>query len=615
MSILEKINSPEDMKNLNKEELYALAYEIRQFLIDNVSKTGGHLGANLGIVETTIAIHKVFDTSRDRLVFDVGHQCYVHKILTGRKDSFDTLRKFGGIAGFPKPCESEHDAFIAGHASNSVSVALGMARARTIRGEDYSVVALIGDGALTGGTAYEGLSDAGDSGEPMIVILNDNRMAIDFNVGGIARSLAHQRLKPGYMKFKRAYRSVVSKVPIFRGPHKVLHKVKTAVKEAFLPCSMFEEMGFEYLGPVNGHDINMMIYVLSLAKSMNKPVLIHAITKKGKGYSFAEADPSRYHSVPPFNKNEGVQKREDKDFSAAFGEKLSSLADEDSRICTITAAMGRSTGLGPFYRKHPDRFFDVGIAEEHAAAMCAGMAKEGAIPVFAVYSTFLQRSYDMLIHDVAISNLHAVFAVDRAGLVGADGETHHGVFDVSYISSVPNFKIYAPASFQETEDMLEKAIKQDNCPVAIRYPRGKEGRYIDGGCDSSKIIREGRDFTIITYGISVNTALDVAEILEAKGIDIEIVKLGRIWPVDYSHIIPSLEKTNRVLFLEETVMSGCIGEKVSCEILKRSIPLKSVLYKNLGHGFVQHGDIKSLYKLCGIDAESVALAIAEEFEK
>ena len=613
MGILDRIDSPDDVKNLNKDELNELASELRGFMIKNVSKTGGHLASNLGVVEMTIAIHKVFDTEKDRLVFDVGHQSYVHKILTGRKDKFDTLRQYGGLAGFPKPNESVHDAFIAGHASNSVSVALGMARARTLAGEDYSVIALLGDGAMTGGMVYEALSDAGDSGEPLIIILNDNGMAIGSNVGGIAKYLAHERLKPGYMKFKRQYRRIMNATAVGRKLYNAIHSLKTAVKEAIFHCSMFEEMGIEYLGPVDGHDISMMTYVLNLAKEMKKPVLIHAITKKGKGYTYAEKDPDKYHGVSPFDEKTGKTADARDDFSAVFGRKIAELSGEDERICAVTAAMTDSTGLGEFSKKYPERFFDVGIAEAHATAMCAGMAKQGMIPVFAVYSTFFQRSYDMLLHDVAISGLHVVFGVDRAGLVGADGETHHGAFDVSYMTSIPNMSVYSPSNFSELQEMTELAIKHETGPVAVRYPRGAEGDYKDGGA-GTKLVRQGKDFTVVTYGMSVNTALGAADILSSRGIEIEIVKLGKIWPVDYDSICASLEKTGRLLVLEECAASGSIGEKIASELVRRKISPESAVFKNLGTSFVTHGDIGSLYKACGIDAVSVADAIAEELE-
>ena len=437
-----------DIKSITDYEAEALCTRIRAGLIDSVSKTGGHLASNLGAVEITVALHRVFDFTRDRLVFDVGHQCYTHKILTGRADQMSSLRTFGGMSGFPKPVESCCDAFIAGHASNSVSVATGMARGRTLLGEDYYVIALIGDGALTGGLAYEGLSDAGNSGERMLVILNDNGMSITKNVGGIADHLARQRLKPQYLRFKKGYRKVTSTVPGGKTLYRITHKIKKAVKETLLPCSFFEDMGFTYLGPVDGHDVKRLTGLLRYAKDIEGPVLLHVRTVKGNGYTPAERNPDQFHGVGRFCVQTGEPlSAGSPNFSSAFGSALCGLAEDDRRICAITAAMRDGSGLGDFSRRFPTRYFDVGIAEGHATAMAAGMAKQGLVPVFAVYSTFLQRSYDMLIHDVAIQGLHVVFAVDRAGLVGEDGETHHGVLDVACLDAVPGMTVLCPSSF------------------------------------------------------------------------------------------------------------------------------------------------------------------------
>ena len=472
--ILERITSPEDVKKLKRAELALLCDELRRFLVESVARTGGHLASNLGAVELTVAIHRVYDTARDRLVFDVGHQCYVHKALTGRRELFSTLRQFEGLAGFPKPGESIHDAFVAGHASNSVSVALGMARARTLSGADYSVVALIGDGAMTGGLAYEGLNDAGASGEPLVVILNDNGMSIDPNVGGVAVHLGRLRLRPGYYRFKKWYHAVMDRLPGGRALYRFNHRIKTNLKKALYPCSMFEDMGFTYLGPVNGHNVEQLSTVLAWARELDCPVLVHVLTQKGKGYLPAEEQPERCHGVPPFDPASGIPSQQAPDFSYIFGHELVELAGEDKRICAITAAMGPGTGLQEFAAAWPKRFFDVGIAEGHAVSMAAGMAKQGMIPVFAVYSSFLQRSYDMLIHDVALQGLHVVLAVDRAGLVGADGATHHGCQDVGFLTQIPGFTVLCPASFQELRTMLRAALAMDG-PVAVRYPRGRGG--------------------------------------------------------------------------------------------------------------------------------------------
>ena len=446
---------PNQLGELSDGEAVELGRLLRARLIDTVSRTGGHLASSLGAVELIVAIHRVFDTGRDRLVFDVGHQCYAHKILTGRNQAMETLRTFGGIAGFPKPVESESDAFVAGHASNSVSVAIGMARARTLQHADYHVLALIGDGALSGGLAYEGLSDAGDSGEPLIVILNDNGMSITKSVGGVAEHLARQRLKPQYLRFKKGYRKVMSVLPLGGHIYHATHKIKTAIKDSLLPCSLFEDMGFTYLGPVDGHDVKYLTQLLSYAKELNGPVLLHVRTVKGKGYTPAERNPDQFHGVGRFCVETGeLVHGSGESFSAVFGETLCSLAEQDGKLCAIPAAMQGGTGLNRFARQFPARFFDVGIAEGHAVAMAAGMAKQGMRPVFAVYSSFLQRSYDMLLHDVALQKLHVVLAVDRAGLVGEDGETHHGTLDPAFLDTIP--------SQQEAVQYLEA--------MAIAYP-------------------------------------------------------------------------------------------------------------------------------------------------
>lgn len=425
MNILNKVNSSNDIKRLNKNELPQLCAELREFIIGNVSKTGGHLASNLGTVELTVALHRVYDSAVDRIVFDVGHQSYAHKIITGRRDAFGTLRCYGGLSGFPKPYEADDDAFIAGHASNSVSVALGMARARTIKGENYSVCAVIGDGALTGGLAYEGLANVGGSSEPIVIILNDNGMSINGNVGGIAKLLSKERVKPGYINFKRWYRQAVSGMD---GIYNASHKLKEALKKSILPSNMFDSMGIYYLGPVDGHDVDQLETVIRWAKEMNTPVLVHVISKKGKGCAYAEEHPDKYHGVGRFDPVTGKMSEAKPCFSYVFGNKLTQLAETNHNIVAITAAMCAGTGLTGFSERFPDRFFDVGIAEEHAVSMAAGMAKQGLLPVVAIYSGFLQRAYDMLIHDVSLQDLHVVFCVDRAGLVGIDGETHHGAF-------------------------------------------------------------------------------------------------------------------------------------------------------------------------------------------
>ena len=576
-------------------------------LIDTVSRTGGHLASSLGAVELIVAIHRVFDTGRDRLVFDVGHQCYAHKILTGRNAAMETLRTFGGIAGFPKPVESPSDAFIAGHASNSVSVALGMARARTLQNENYQVLALIGDGALTGGLAYEGLSDAGDSGEPLIVILNDNGMSITRSVGGVAEHLARQRLKPQYLHFKKGYRKVMSVLPLGGHIYNVTHKVKTAIKETLLPCSLFEDMGFTYLGPVDGHDVKRLTQLLSYARELKGPVLLHVRTVKGKGYTPAERNPDLFHGVGRFCVETGEPVHPTApNFSAVFGQALCELAEKDPKICAITAAMQGGTGLNGFAQRFPERFFDVGIAEGHAAAMAAGMAKQGMTPVFAVYSTFLQRSYDMLLHDVALQGLHVVLAVDRAGLVGEDGETHHGLFDPAFLDTIPGMTVLCPASFAELRDMLEYAVYEVKGPVAIRYPRGGEGAYQDGAPRRPAVLlREGTDLTLAGCGTLVNELLDCADRLAADGIRAEVVKLNTITPLPLELVARSVKKTGRLLVAEESAEMGGIGQRIAAGLLAAGIPVQGLALASTGRGFVTHGTIPQLRRLCGLDGESL----------
>ena len=504
---------------MSNDECLRVCDEVRQELLRTVSQTGGHLASNLGTVELTVALHRVFDFEKDRLVFDVGHQCYTHKMLTGRADQMNTLRKLGGLSGFPKPHESVTDAFIAGHASNSVSVALGMARARTQLGADYRVVALIGDGALTGGLAYEGLSDAGQSGEKLLVILNDNGMSIRKNVGGIAKLLAHQHLGEGYLKFKRGYGSLMHTIPGGKHIYNLTHRIKKAIKGTILPSTFFEDLGFDYIGPVDGHDLKDLTRLLRWADSLDGPVLLHVCTTKGKGYKPAEDTPEYYHGVGAFDLAKGVSTTLKTDYSAVFGQCLTELADEDRRICAVTAAMQSGTGLDCFAERHHDRLYDVGIAEGHAVAMCAGMAKQGMLPVFAVYSTFLQRSYDMLLHDVALQQLHVVFGVDRAGLVGADGETHQGVFDLAFLSTIPHMTVLAPASYAELRSMLRSALYDYSGPVAVRYPRGTEDASFTQDTSGAPdcVIREGTQFTLAGYGNLIGELLKAADLLAQEG--------------------------------------------------------------------------------------------------
>lgn len=605
-----------DLSQISDAEAQVLCATLRRRMLEIVSHNGGHLSSNLGAVELTVAIHRVFDTGRDRLVFDVGHQCYPHKLLTGRGAAMDTLRKLDGIAGFPKPSESIHDSFVAGHASNSVSVAVGMARARTLRHEDYSVLALIGDGALSGGLSYEGLSDAGGSGEPVIVILNDNGMSITKSVGGVADHLAHQRLKPQYLRFKQGYRKVMGATALGRVIYRLTHKIKTAVKEALLPCSLFEGMGFTYLGPVNGNDVKGLTKLLRYAKGINGPVLLHIRTVKGLGYPPAERNPDKFHGVSPFLPETGEPlKQGGENFSAVFGQELCRLAERDPRLCAVTAAMCSGTGLSSFAKRFPKRFFDVGIAEGHAVTMCSGMAKQGMTPVFAVYSTFLQRSYDMLIHDMALQGLHVVLGVDRAGLVGEDGETHHGVFDPAFLRTVPGMTVLCPASFAELRTMLQQAIYQCDGPVAIRYPRGGEGRYrANSGDSASVVLCPGSDLTFLTYGTFVNEVLAARDLLLEQGISAEVIKLNTITPIDFQEIIKSASRTKYLLVAEECAAGGSIGECIAAGLLERGITLKGFRMCNLGCGFIQHGTTAELKRRCGLDGEGLARAAREVIE-
>lgn len=602
MSILDKIHSSDDIKKLHTDELRPLCDEIRQFIINSVSQTGGHLSSNLGTVELTVALHRVYDTAYDRIVFDVGHQSYAHKIITGRRELFSTLRQHGGISGFPKPYEKDDDAFVAGHASNSVSVALGMARARTLAGESYDVAALIGDGALTGGLAYEGLADAAASREPLLIILNDNNMSINENVGGMAQVLQDMRVRPGYISFKRWYRKVFGAFPAL---YNFNHRIKEWLKSRLLPGNAFSEMGLYYLGPVDGHDVCKLETVLRWAKDMRQPVLLHVITKKGNGCSYAEQRPDMYHGVGKFDPETGEMDEAGDSFSVKFGEYLCEYAENNRKIAAITAAMSGGTGLERFAKQFPERFFDVGIAEGHATAMAAGMAKQGAVPVFAVYSSFLQRGYDMMLHDVALQKLHVVFAIDRAGLVGSDGETHHGVFDVNYLGSVPGMTILCPGSYRELHDMLGYAISVLDGPVAVRYPRGGEGEYTESSLAAEQLVRQGTDLTLVCYGTMINQVLAAAASLEKLGLSAEIIKIGQIKPNDFRETLASLRKTGRLIAAEDVCAPGSVGEQIAAAAAENGILLKEIDLINLGEGIVTHGTVEELLHDYGLDAEGI----------
>lgn len=615
MGILENIHGHQDLIQINSRQRVQLCKEIRDFLVSSLSKTGGHVSSNMGVVELTVALETVFDTSVDRLVFDVGHQSYVHKVLTGRQAEFSSLRQFGGMAGFPKPSESNTDAYVAGHASSSVSIALGMARARTLQSEDYNVVALIGDGAATGGMAYEGLSDAAVSKEPLIIVLNDNALSIDQNVGGMASHLRQLRSKEKYWGIKRSYRKFVLRLPGGRHIYRFTHNVKDRVRRMLIPTTIFESMGFVYLGPVDGHDTEQLIALLKIAKEMHCPVLIHAMTQKGRGYTHSEEHPKLFHGIGKFNPATGEPlKAPVPTFSEAFGRTMLELAAENSKVCAITAAMPGGTGLLDFKLKYPDRLFDVGIAEEHAVSMAGGLAKQGMIPVVALYSTFLQRSYDMILQDVCMLNLPVILAIDRAGLVGEDGETHHGIYDVGFLRHAPGMRILCPASLQETSDMLRWAVEQKPGPIAIRYPRGGNGAYTGSGWDNAAediyVHRTGADITIITYGNLINNVMSAAEILAQDGIEATVLRLMCVNPINIEEIVCNLAPGRHVFIAEEVAGNCGIQSDLSCLIMGKRAEY-SVSGVDLGNRYIQHGAVDKLYDNYGLSAEKLAQKIRE----
>ena len=602
--------------SLSKENLDELCAEIRQFLLEHVSQTGGHLASNLGVVELTVALHRCFDTTKDRLIFDVGHQCYTHKILTGRQKEFEHLRQFGGISGFLKPDESPHDACITGHASGSVSVALGMAYARSLQKEDYSVVAVIGDGALSGGMAYEALNSAGASGEPLIIVLNDNNMSIDKNVGAMSKHLSRLRVRPNYLRMKEDVKSALHRIPGGDNAALFISKSKKAVKSIVLPSSMFEQMGFTYLGPVDGHDILAVCQMLELAKSMKRPVLIHAMTCKGKGYSYAEARPDKYHGVSRFDVSTGQPvKKSGSNFSSVFGEEMIQLAKENPKVCAITAAMPSGTGLSPFSRQFPARFFDVGIAEEHAVAMSAGMTKQGLRPVCALYSTFLQRSYDQLIHDVAIDHIPLVLAIDRAGIVGEDGATHNGVFDVGFLRQIPGMTLLVPSSYAELRSMLRRAIDHKDGPIALRYPRGGEGTYKADNSEKNEIcLRDGKTVVLVSYGILINQALEAAELLSQENIDASVVKLNDLTAGFSDDLLTKIADCGRICVIEDAVASGSVGEALAAELAQRHIETKWIQLCNTGHTFAPQGAVSRVFEYYHLDGKGIAATCLEAME-
>ena len=612
--ILDTITSPADLRGLSYDTLNVLCASLREFIVDSVSRTGGHLASNLGVVELAVALEREFDSSRDRIIYDVGHQSYVHKILTGRRDRFDTLRQYGGLSGFMKPEESVTDPCVTGHASDSVSVALGMAHARTLRNQKYHVVAVIGDGALTGGMAYEALSNAGTSGEPLLVVLNDNNMSIAQNVGGLSRHLARLRVNSRYLRAKVRVKERLARIPGGAAVTRAISRAKARIKSFVLPTSLFEQMGFIYLGPVDGHNLKSVCELLAQAKKIKKPVLLHVITQKGRGYAPSEQEPEKYHGVSRFDPVSGAFAADKKeDFSACFGRELCAFAEKDARICAITAAMPSGTGLTRFASRFPSRFFDVGIAEEHAVAMAAGMAAQGLVPVVAMYSTFLQRAYDQLVHDVAIEGLHVVFCVDRAGIVGADGATHNGVLDIAFLRSIPGMKVYCPSNFSELRSMMTRAVYHEDGPVAIRYPRGGEGAFRkDTAQEVLACVREapGHTVTLLTHGVMVNEALAAAELLEKKQIHAQVYKANQIGSgLEQAFAEKQDELSGWCVVIEDNVQSGGLGEWVAGRRASRTDRL------NTGDRFLPHGGVDEVYRHCGLDAEGIAAFVVNQSKR
>ena len=606
--MLEKINSPEDVKKLNIKEKIELSNEIRKYILEIVSENGGHLASNLGVVELTIALHSIFNVAEDKIIWDVGHQSYVHKIITGRKDALKNIRKLNGIAGFPKTNENEADCFNTGHSSTSISAALGMARARDLQGRENSVIAVIGDGALTGGMALEALNDAGFSKSKMTVILNDNEMSISPNVGGLNKFLGKLRTKKLYTRTNNLIKKQISSIPIVGKPTvNAVQKIKRAIKQLVIHRMFFEDIGFNYLGPVDGHNIEKLESILTMSKQINGPVLIHVLTTKGKGYEIAEKNPDKFHATGPFDTETGESKKvKSKDYSKVFGEKLVELAKENEKIVAITASMKDGTGLTKFSQEFPYRFFDVGIAEQHAITMAAGMAKEGMIPVVPLYSSFYQRAYDQVIHDVALQNLPVVMCVDRAGVVGADGETHQGTLDMAFFRLIPNLTIMAPKDFRELEDMLEFAVNLKK-PVVIRYPRGGENSEIqfekimkiEEG--KAELIQQGEDVTIIAIGKMIAKSMKMAKKLEAEQQkSVEIINARFLKPLDENTIKESIIKTKNVITIEDGTKINGLATAVKELIIENNLQNISITTYAYPDEFIPHGSVEELEELYGL---------------
>lgn len=605
MGIIDKINSPKDVKKLNNAELKRLAGEIRKMIIEAVAKNGGHLASNLGIVEITLALFKTFNLPEDKIVYDVGHQCYVHKILSGRKEKMETLRTYGGIAGFPKLQESEYDAFNSGHSGNSVSVAMAMAEANRLNNKDAFAVAVIGDGSLSNGLAFEGLNNAGREKSNLVVVLNDNEMSISKNVGSLSNYLSMLRTGPKYSGLKKNIQDALGKMSsVGAGLTKALSVTKDSLKHLLIPGTVFEALGFTYVGPIDGHDIELLTTVFEQIKAINKPVLVHTITKKGMGYKFAENNPAAYHGIGPFDVSKPVTLEEKKEsFAYALDEVLCSMAKENENVVGICAAMEHAVGMSKFHKQFPDRFYDAGICEGHAVSFAAGMAISGKIPVVAIYSTFMQRAYDNIVHDVALTNQHVVFCMDRAGLSGEDGETHHGVFDIPFMMHIPNMTILTPRSPEVLRLALKTAINDIKGPVAIRYP--KSGAYDNTSLPSdifkAEILRKGEKVTVITMS-------RMTSVVAAIDFDGDHINLNSVKPIDKEAIVSSALKTRRVITVEDNLISGGMGDAVS-EILKElNIPVTKL---GINDRYVTHGNVENLLKELRLDGESVKKVIEE----
>lgn len=609
--MLEKINNPNDLKKLNIKQKEELSEEIRKYIIDVISENGGHLASNLGVVELTIALNSIFDFKKDKIVWDVGHQTYVHKILTGRREKIKNIRKLNGIAGFPKTSESIYDHFNTGHSSTSISAAMGMAKARDIKNETYNVIAVIGDGALTGGMALEALNHVGSSKTKMMVILNDNEMSISKNIGGVNMLLSKLRARKGYTISNKSGRKVIDKIPFIGNKLvKIIQKTKQSIKQLIIPKMFFEDIGFKYLGPVDGHNIEDLEFLFDKAQELDEPVLIHVLTKKGKGYKPAEENPDKFHATGSFNKVDGTPKSiKKKDYSKVFGENLVKMAERNNNIVAVTASMKDGTGLAEFSKKFPDRFFDVGIAEQHAITFAAGLAKEGMIPFVPIYSSFYQRAYDQVIHDVCMQNLPVVMCVDRAGIVGADGETHQGILDMSFFKIVPNLTIAVPKDFKELEDMMNFA-ENFKKPIVIRYPRGGEKNAKFNHDEKivlgePELLKEGDYLTIIAIGNQVSKAFSIANKLQEKGIQSEVINARFLKPLNQEKIINSISKTKFVITIEDSTIIGGLGSTIEDIIVRnnlQNVKFQSFAYPDI---FVEHGTVEELEKKHGLDEDSI----------